>query len=312
MAAAFDADLFDEFSEAGSVREVDAGAGLHAVPVSAGDQEMAGFLSELEHGAVLAGVAETIQLQGVEGRAGQRQEAKHLVAVGVRANAMKVPDRVIEDDEHARKGMEVGENAAKLVLEGLFGVGGEPGGPGEGAGRGKIVDAEMELSAAEGDGPLERDRDAASAGNGAQELGGGDAVVVGKGDEGHKAKLGDLTGLDRVSHAGDEGRTPVGASEVETDAVVETLPSIVGKDLTERGKGGEQLVNEGKGLKRLTGVAVEGDAAREQSGEFALVPDARDRGLVVRGDGCHREVLRDELRVGGGATMEGEGAENAW
>ncbi len=287
VALAIAADLVDEVAEAGGVREVDAGAGFHAVAIAAGDEQVAGVAGEIDDGSILPRVTEAVELEGVDGGAGELEEAEHLATVGIGADPVQIPDGVIEDDEDTGEGVEVGEDGAQRAVGGLCGVSFKARGPGESRGGGEVVDAEMEFGEAERHCPLERDGDAAGAGDGAQQLRGGDGVVVGEGDQGKEPELGDLAGLDGVCHAGDEGRTPVGAVEVELDLPEGGAALVMAEDAGEAGDGGEQLVDEGEGFKRLAGVAVEGDAAREGSGTISLVPDACNGGSGVQGGCCH-------------------------
>lgn len=150
------------------------------------------------------------------------------------------------------------------------------------------MNAEMELGEAEGDSPLERDGDAAGAGNGAQQLRGGDGVVISEGDQGEEAELGDLAGFDGVRHAWNQGRTPVPTVEVERNLLLGGAALVVREDAGEPRNGSQQLVDEGEGFKRVAGVAVQRDAAREGGGKIALIPEACDGGSGVQTGCCHQ------------------------
>ena len=114
---------------------------------------------------------------------------------------------------------------------GSGGVLGQARHPGVGVGGGQIVDAEMELGSAEGNGPLERDRDAAGAGHRAQQLRGGDRVVIGDGDERVEAGGADLRGFKIKGHARHQGRPPVTAHEVQLEAGIDAPPLVVREDV---------------------------------------------------------------------------------
>src|ERR1700722_267206 len=103
----------------------------------------------------------------MEALAAEGEQVVERGLVRLLANLEEVPERVVENEQHAGFGVEIVEDDAELLVAGVAEVLVEALHPGAAIGGGKIVYAEVELGALEGDGPLGGDRDAAGAGDGA-------------------------------------------------------------------------------------------------------------------------------------------------
>src|SRR6266702_2033342 len=218
VAAAVYTNLVDEFAEGRCRREVDVGVGLHAVAVASADQQIAGLAGQLHDGAILTGIAQTVQLERVDPFSRDLQKTHHLAAVNTSADDMQVPDRMIEEDEHAGNFVEVLQDVEQDGFVRTRRVAGKPAHPGVSVGAGKIVYADVKFGWAERQRPLHRDRDVPRAGDGAQQHGSFDGVVVGDGDKWLKTERLDRAIFEVVGHLRQQGRTPMRADEVELEA----------------------------------------------------------------------------------------------
>jgi hypothetical protein len=116
----------------------------------------------------------------VDERGVLHHEVVHALAKLFFTDEVEVPHGVIEDDQHIRKGVQGGEDLGELFLVGRGGVLLEGLHPRHTALAGQVMDAEVEgLVAAEGGAPLDRYGDVAGGGDGAQQHGRVDGVVIG-------------------------------------------------------------------------------------------------------------------------------------
>ena len=113
VALALAADLVDEGVEAGGVGEVEVGVGLDAVAVAAGDDELVPLAGEVGYFAVLFPVAEAVELEGVDELAVGGEEVVDEDAVVVVADAVEVPEGVVEDDEDVGELVQLGEDVVE-------------------------------------------------------------------------------------------------------------------------------------------------------------------------------------------------------
>ena len=134
------------------------------------------------HRPVLLGGAESVQLQGVEEGEVAMDEFERHCALARGADAAFVPERVIDDGEHAGHGVEAGEDVLEDFRIGPVGPEGEQAHPVGRVDDGEVVDAEVEKGRAVGDGPFDGDGRIDT-----EELelaAGVDRVVIGEGDDG--------------------------------------------------------------------------------------------------------------------------------
>lgn len=147
------ADFVDEAGEGGGAGEIDVGVGLDAVSIAAGDGEHVPTAGEGGDVTVFFPVAEAVEFEGVEELAEAGEEVVDEDVVAGFADAVEVPEWVVEDDEDAGEvvegGEEIGEDGVAVeaggeVVGGGGGEGGEAGRPGGGIGGREVVDAEVE------------------------------------------------------------------------------------------------------------------------------------------------------------------------
>ena len=133
------------------------------------------------------------------------------------ADQVEVPQGVVEDDQDVGQLVQGGEDFGEPLasracrLDGVLLEGLHPLGAG---GAGQVVDAEVEgLIAAVGHGPLDGDGNVAGGGDGAQQHGRVDVVVVGEGDQRLQAELlFDLAAFEIEGQPGGQRRRPVGVA----------------------------------------------------------------------------------------------------
>src|SRR5882757_10091029 len=116
-------------------------------------------------------------------------------------------------------GEKLGDQASRTGCEGHRRKGLETLHPVRAGRAGQVVDAEVEGGLEERDRPLERDGDVPRGGDGAQQQGSVDVVVVGDGDE--PGKLGlllDLVALEIEGETGRQGWRPVAFGVIWLDA----------------------------------------------------------------------------------------------
>lgn len=258
------ANLVGELRKISGAGEIEEGAGLAAMAVAAGDEDLAVGGSQSEDGAIFAVAAHAIDLKGVEGGAGEFEEAAEIEGEAFGRDAGEVPQRVIEDDEHGGKGRELGEKGeAELFVRGCCGLA-HLNHQGFSGGAGKIVDAEVEDGFSEGDGPLGGDGDTGGLRILAQAGTGVDGVVVGEGDDGAQTEGFDLARFELEGEALTEGRGPVGAVEVEGDASGTAATLGLGIDPgTERAAGLKEFSDESEAFFGVPGMAVKGNGGWE-------------------------------------------------
>ena len=193
MADAFAADFVNEFVEAGGVGQIHVGVGLDAVAVATGDGDLVPLAREDRDGCIFLPGAETIELQRVDVLAVDGEELVDRHAMPVRADAVEVPKRVVEDEKHAWNLVELrkdlGQQLRVAALDGKCRELGEALLPSCSGCAGQVMNAEMKGGRPEGHGPLQRDRDVAGGVERAQEHRRFDVVVVRDRDEGGELKL---------------------------------------------------------------------------------------------------------------------------
>ena len=117
-------------------------------------------------------------------------------------------------------------------------------------------------------------------GDGAEQEGGLDVVVIGDGDEGIEADFGDLAGFEIEGELGGEGRSPEAAGPIDGE-----IMEFAGAALEALHEGANELVlrapvgDEVEGLLGLIGVGVEGDAGLEAAGCGCITPEVGDGGV---------------------------------
>ncbi len=293
VALTVDADLLDELVEASGVGKVDVGVGLDAVTVATADGELVPVGGEGGDLAILFPVAEAVEFERVDELAVDGEEVVDEDAMVFVADAVEVPEGVVEDDEDGGDLVQLREHGGELggvtgggaVFDRGSCEGFEAGHP-VGAGcAGQVVNAEVEGGSSVGDGPLERDGDVAGGGERTEEERGLDAVVVGDGDEGGGLELVfDLVAFEVEGEARGEGRGPVAEGVVGVDA-----GSAMAEPFQETHDGlnglpvGGELGDEVEGLVGLVGMAVEGYAGDKVLGCVGFTPQVRDTRLAHRG-----------------------------
>ena len=138
----------------------------------------------------------------------------------VLADHVEVPEGMVEDDEDVGLFIEGDEDFGEALVVRVGGEVVEGGDPLGGAGAGQVVYAEVEgLLAGVWCGPLDADGNVAGGGDGAQQHGGVDVVMVAEGDERGEVELLNLAAFEVEGELGGERRSPVATFPVDGDAV---------------------------------------------------------------------------------------------
>ncbi len=109
MAAALAANLVDKAGKVGGVSQVEIGVRLYAVAVAAGDDELVPARGQIGDLAVLFPVAEAVELKGVDELAVDSEEVVDEDFVGVLADAIEIPEGMIEDEQDVRELVELSQ-----------------------------------------------------------------------------------------------------------------------------------------------------------------------------------------------------------
>ena len=202
LGGTLDAQLVDPLAETGGVGEVQVGVRLAAVAVAAGDQHLLPLRRNFSHAAVLVPAPGAVQLEGAQGGVIEGEEVFEVPGKLGGRNAVEIPQRVVEDDQHLGNRVQGAQQVADALGAGLGGAGLQFSEQFAGVRRGQVVHAEMELGGLEGDGPFQGDGLILQRRHHAQQHGGVDAVVIGERDHGLQSELLlDLILLDFVGRA---------------------------------------------------------------------------------------------------------------
>lgn len=142
-AEALVADLFDKVVEGDGVGQVKVGAGFEAVAVATGYDGEGPGVGHVDDAAVFRPGAESVEFQGVDEALVAGEESLGHRAVGGFAESGLVPEGVIQYDEDSGELVQPGEEGGRMisVREDFDSARGR-----------KVVDAEMEKRARDGDG----------------------------------------------------------------------------------------------------------------------------------------------------------------
>jgi hypothetical protein len=97
------------------VGEIEESVGLDDMAVAAGDDGLGGDFSESDDGAVFAPAAHAVQLEGVQARSEAREEFGNGRAMRLLANPPLIPQRMVENDENARRVSPRGQNLSQMA-----------------------------------------------------------------------------------------------------------------------------------------------------------------------------------------------------
>jgi hypothetical protein len=113
------ANFVHKFRKALGVREIENSVRLGSVAIAAADHKLVPGFRELQHLAVFFPAANAAQLKGMNERTVFRREIADRAFMAYFAYAGKVPQRMIQDDQHFRNLMERGEKLAKPCRRGI-------------------------------------------------------------------------------------------------------------------------------------------------------------------------------------------------
>ncbi|ACO32798.1 hypothetical protein ACP_2426 [Acidobacterium capsulatum ATCC 51196] len=182
--------LVHKLSERGGVGQVHVGVRFAAVTVAAGDEQHVPLFGQLLHAAILVPVAQAVQFQCMNELAVRRQKVVNALLGFLAANQVKIPNRMIKNDQHVGQRVKSFEQLGQAALIGVCCELVQRLYPGSALIAGQIVDTEVKcLIAAERSCPLDRNRDVARAGDRAQQQRGLNAVVVRNGYQSCQVEL---------------------------------------------------------------------------------------------------------------------------
>jgi hypothetical protein len=194
------------------------------------------------------------------------------------ANHEKVPHRVVEDHHHIGLIVQCRQNFSKAVIVGMRREFFECRHPLLRLGAGQVVNAQMEiLYSAVGGAPFYRNRNLPRAGNGTQQHGCLDVVVIGDGDHRSKAEFLDLRTLQVKGELGGQRRCPVCSRIVDADAMIEFRPAFqAGQQRPKHGMLAADIGEETQRFLGLVGVTMQRDPGAKSACRALVTPQVRD------------------------------------
>ena len=173
--------------------------------------------------AILLPVAQAIQLKRVDVLSMDGEELVDENIVAFAADAVEVPDRMVEDDEHLRDLVQLGEDVAEKVRLALGdrngGEGAEPIHPLLAGSGGQVVDADVKGALIERHRPFDRDGNVARRGDRAKQQRRVDVVVIGERDQRRNLEaVLDLRALEVEGEPRGQRRGPIAVGIVGPDA----------------------------------------------------------------------------------------------
>jgi len=261
LAAPVSANLVDKLGEAFCVGQVHHGAGLAAVAVTTGDDELVPALGQLQDCLILFPAAQAAEFESVNVHAQIGEEPANSVGVARLPNVGQIPQRVVQYDQDVGVVVQAGKQLGQVFRIWVGRKGGTERHDRFRLGAGQIVHAEMKDGIAKRNVPFHRRRNRARFGHDAKQQRRSDAVVVGKGNQAGKAQLlFDLLALQAEGSERRQGWSPVGFPEIQPNCTNRLgAPVLKSQCSPQRAVACGEFGNEVEALAREVGVAVQGN-----------------------------------------------------